>query len=498
MKKIPAFIIVLIMLLGLFVVNPVEDAEALGTSQYHFQTIQTYMDGEGAGQRSLNLTTLSQSEEQTVDCPTEGNDQWRTAEVGTWESEPMKKITRVRPGSPFYFTIWARGDVAEVMFSIDLEIDGANAGSFDTQRQNLVESTAVKFNTEGSVQGNHSMAIGDVFSITITYDGGETFPDDSKHAEIVFGSTDYPANVSFEMCSIYFEHESYEINDADDEEYPNSIVWNVNLHRSFDETDIISLSSSVHGPVDGTSIGLELVHVDDSSDIQMIWNYGDDNAWSGKYVFNVSVIDYNGNSWSINRKFDLVIVGSPDIDFILGDITIEEPVYVGQPVSINATVEAVGDPSLRGLRPMAYIQIINSSGEIAYEDYNTMSIDTYDVKSVSFFWVVDQEDIYTVKIWIDYLEGEEDGTYLENNDQGNGEDNNYAESSFQSKKAEKTDSDDEEWYEDSEVQTYGGGGIAALLVILLVIFVIRRRGSDEDDEDFEDDYDEDEDEIYEF
>jgi len=519
MRKILALYIAVVMLLGLFMIYPVDEVGAVGTSQYHYQTIKTFMYGESAGQRTLNLTKPNSDEEQTVDCPPEGNDQFRRSEVGTWESEPMRKLTRVRRNSIINFTIWARGDVNDVMFTIDLTIGGQDAGSYDTERRSLNEDVPLDFSIDDNLPGaptNRSGSndnpqhryfearAGETFSITIWFDGAEPLPDNSKHAEIVFGCKDYPASLKLEMCTIYFEHEAYEIKDADDNDNPESIIWDVNLYRSFDIIDIIALQSSVHGPKDGISIDLTPEHEGDMTNIRMIWHYDDDDAWSGTYTFNVSVIDYNNNLWWITRKFDLVIVGSPDIDFILQGMSIEnDKVYKGHPVTINATIEAVGDPSAMGLRPVAYLQILNSSGELVYEDYNTISIDTYDVKPLAFYWTVPEVDTYTAKIWIDYLKGSDDGTYKENNNQGTGEDNNYGEISFESIKAGKSDSDDDEWYEDTEILAMIGGSSAVVVVAALAVFLLvrrKRRADEEEEEEFEDNEDEEDDdeEIYEF
>ena len=503
MRKILVLYLALVMLLGLFMIYPGDEIATADDTNNEFREIDTYMFGESESERTLNLTEPRSDEDQTVACDS-GHEQFQNWEVGTWESEAMKKRTGVRNNGIMNFTIWAQGDVSDVQFTIDLDLGGGNGGSFTTERKNLVEDTPIEFRASGTVQGNnHAMNPGETFSVTITYDGQELpGTGGDNHAEIVFGSKDYPAGLTLEMNTIFFENVDYEITDSNDEEHPDSIIWDVNLHRSFDIMDVVVLQGSVHGPKDGTSITLSSDHVDDVTEITMIWEFGKDSAWTGTYTFNVSVIDYNNNQWWITENFDLIVVGSPDIDFILGDVNImsnSDKPYKDQAVTINATIEAVGDPSAKGLRPVAYLQIFNSSGELVNEDYNTIAIDTYAVKPLTFYWTVPEIDTYTVKLWIDYLEGEENGVYRENNDQGTGEDNNYGEVTFQSFKAGKSDSGDDEWYEDTDILAMIGGSSAAVVVAVVVVFLLvrRKRRADEEGEEFEDEEDEDE-EIYEF
>ena len=518
MKKILALYIAFVMLLGLFMIHPVDEVGAVGTSQYQYQTIKTHMYGENDNERALNLTRPSSNEEQTVDCPPDGNERFQRSQVGTWESEPMRKLTRVRRNSIMNFTIWARGDVNDVMFTIDLTIGGQDAGSYDSERRSLNEDTPLDFPIDDNLPGAPSnrsgnndnpqhryfeIHEGETFSITIWFDGQELpGTGGDNHAEIVFGSKDYPAGIRLEMCTIYLEYEDHEIKGDNDEDNPESIILDVNLYRSFDIMDIVALQSSVHGPKDGASIDLIDENEDDMTNIRMIWHYGKDEPWSGTYTFNVSVIDYNNNLWWITTRIDLVIIGK-DIDFILKSINIEnDKVYKDHPVTINATIGAEGDPNGKGLRPVAYLQILNSSSELVYEDYNTISIDTYDEKTITFFWTVPEVDTYTAKLWIDYLEGSDQGTYKENNDQGTGEENNYGEITFESFKAGKSDDGDDEWYEDTEILAMIGGSSAAVVVAAVAVFLLvrrKQRAEEEEEEEFEDKEDEDEDEeIYEF
>ena len=104
MRKIPAFFVVFILLIGFLITIPTPEVNAEGASQYHFQTVQTFMEGEAEGQRTMNLTDPSSKDEQTVDCPPEGNERFQDSQVGTWESKPAKKLTRVAQNSQFYFT----------------------------------------------------------------------------------------------------------------------------------------------------------------------------------------------------------------------------------------------------------------------------------------------------------------------------------------------------------------------------------------------------------
>ena len=490
MKKCLIFYLAFVMLLGVLAVHPQSEVDAFGTSQYHFQPIRIYMYGEDENERTLNLSRPTSDEEQTVDCPSDGNMQGVQSTVGTWESEPVKKLTRVRAGGEFNFTIWARGDVSDVQFTVDLTIRGNNAGTFTTERKNLVEDTPIKFTASGNVQGNHSMNAGDTFSITIHFDGQETNPLNNKHAEIVFGSKDYPAGIRLEMCTIYLEHEDYEINDESDEENPETIIWDVKLYRTFGPEDVVAVAGSVHGPIDGETISLDVQHEEDMSHLKMTWGYGKDHAWSGTYQFNISVTDYNGNNWWITRRFDIVIPSSPDIDFIFKGIQVmNEKVYVDQAAIINVSIEAVGDPHLKGLAPVTYIQILNSSGEMVYDEYRTISIDTGSERVITFFWVVKVPDSYTVKVWIDYMEGEEEGMFRENNDEGTAEQNNYGETTFEAFKKE-SGGEEEAWYEDTTLLMYMGGGATALIVAIavLVLFIKRRREDKEEEEKEEDIY----------
>jgi len=514
MRKILVLYIAFIMLIGLFVIYPGDEVGAVGASQYHYQPVKTHMYGESDTERALNLTRPGSNEEQTVDCPPGGNERFQRSEVGTWESEPMRKLTRVRRNSIMNFTIWARGDVNDVMFTIDLTIGGQDAGSYDTERKSLNEDVPLDFPIDANLPGAPSnrsgngahryfeIHPGETFSITIWFDGQEIpGTGGDNHAEIVFGSKDYPAGIRLEMCTIYLEYENHEINGENDDDNPETIILDVNIYRSFDIMDIVYPQGSVHGPKEGTSIDLIEEHEGDMTNIRMIWHYGKDNPWSGTYTFNVSVIDYSNHLWWITTRIDLVIVGK-HIDFVLTDMNIEDAkVYQGQPVTINATIGAEGDPNAKGLRPVAYLQILNSSGELAYEDYYTISINTYDEKTISFYWPVEEIDLYTVKLWVDYLEGKEGGVYIEHNDQGDAEENNYGEITFQSMKAGSSDEDDDEWYEDTEILMMVGGGSGAAVAAVLVVFLLvrrKRQAEEEEEEEFEIEDDDDDDEIYEF
>ncbi len=441
------------------------EAGKAATGEREFGAITLYMESTEEEKQSLELQSPDSDEEQLVDCPEEGNVQGVESLVGTWESPALRKDTNLS-GEGVTFILWAQGDVQDVMFTIYFSYGEDAAGSLTTERKNLVKDTPLKFTAWGHLSDGFILK-GDNLSVTITFDG-EELPVNDKSAEVVFASKGHPAGLTMNMSTMELLGGGYQQTTRDHEEHPGSLIWNMTLYRSFGEQDVSNLQGNISGTMEGLSISFEYEHLENQTKLSMVWTFVQDNALSGDYLLNATVEDYNGNIWWASETVDLLVAEQSDLDFILEELSAPDGLLIqGDSRDFLATLDVWAESILKGLRPVAYFQVRNSANETIHEEYRTLDVDSGRKNHPSFSWTLGEFGNYTARLWVDYLETEPEGSYLEWNDLGTAEENNFQELSFTVKKKPDTGGGGNEPWSLEPIHLWGVAGTILLTLGLL-------------------------------
>jgi hypothetical protein len=496
MSKPFTFVIALFLLASALLVIAPEDVEGSSMQSPDRQVIKFYMFGPG-DDGNLNLSSPSSSEDQEEECPSDGNFQTSSSTVGTWVSEPF--TGRCNFSGNVDISLWAKGDVRNVQFTIDVSLNGNNGQSFQTQTMNT-ESTPQLFSANGNI--NMGPSAGDRIHITIEFDGGEENPltAGDHQAYIVYGSTGHPSGLKGPMDTVYFDYRqsNIEVYDQNSEDNPETIMVTATIYDALGSSDLIDLDFKAEtNDFVGDSYDFNIIETtDEYVTIKWIWEYGNDHAPSGGYELNVTAMDITGNTWWRTQDIRIVTQVRPKVDFVIEDLDIStdpSPVYAGNTASINALVHCYGESGLIGFIPRVNVVVTTPLGGTK-EFILHPTIDSNSDTLIQVDYLFNMTGVYTIAVEVNPSIGK---NYEEYNELGDADENNDGLLTITVTSEPKKD-DDGEWYEPDEIrqtledEPIYGAGIAAAIVVIVVVSIILIRKRREDDEDY-DDYDDDDD-----
>lgn len=496
MSKSFTLLITLFFLLSALIMVTPDMAQGDSMQSPTRQPVRFYMFGPAdTGNLSINAPTTD--EDETEECPSSGNHQWQQAVVGSWYSEPFQR--RCNFSGAVNISLWAKGDVRQVQFSIEVSRDGNNAQTFQTQTMDT-ESTPKLFYATGNI-GINGINPGDRLQITITFNGGEENPLDApnRQAYLVYGSRAHPSGIRGPLDSVYFDYSrgDIEVNDENAPEDRESIIVTSTIYNALGPVDLIDLGFKVetHG-FTGQNYESEILETTSNSvRIKWKWMYGNEHAPSGRYELNLTATDTNGNPWWKTQEIQIITQVRPKIDFVLddSDLATDPPmIYTGNNAEIIATVHCYGESGLKGLTP--YILFTVTAPDSSVRDFiRQPPIDSNSDALVKLEYLFNMTGTYTIRAEVNPPIGK---SYVEYNDLGTEEENNVGTLTITIQ--DKPKDEKGEWYELDEIRDrledepiYAVGLVAAIVVIVVAVVMLvkmrKRRaselGPDENDED---------------
>ena len=477
---------ILLMTLAMTIVPQVSE----GDSSPARQPVKLHMYGD-SDNGNISSEQPTSDEDETAECPDDGDKQLFESDVGTWRSEPFE--TNAAIGGAITFQVWAKttqGTVKDVAFTCDISVDGNNIESLTTPR-NDTDSSAKLFQANGNL-GSTTVQAGQYIQIDIIYDGQDAYQDTSGDTIILYGSIDHPSNIYFPMGSvgIDFTEGDIEVNDENAETDKETIIVTTTISYAMGMDDMVGFDFEVTTvDYEGSQYDYELLEEEtDHITIKWKWRYGDDHGPSGTYELNVTTRDRSGNSWWQTQPLRIITQIRPNIDFALSDSTlIIENAFTKKEGTVTITVECYGEDGIVGLTPQVNFEI--TTPELTKDMViRTTVVDTQSETIVPIPYLFNSTGTYVIRIEVNPRDYE---SYEESNDLGTAEDNNVVTTTILVNPEPKKD-DDKEWYEEiiddiEDDQNYQIGlvAIVAVIIVVAVLLVVRRKRSHDEYEDDE-------------